>query len=97
MEDYPILPDWYFKHAAVVTGRIIKCSTTRGQLNISLPSAGRIALNTEVHSDALSDTVQVKAMDKYLKRKSTQSDLCPGENSDQVKGPSMSCGQKKAK
>lgn len=36
-------------------------------------------------------------MDKYLKRKSSQSDLGPEENSDPGEGPSMSTGQKKAK
>lgn len=32
----------------------------------------------------------VIATDKYLKRKSIQSDLGPGENSDPGEGPSMS-------
>ncbi|XP_028646170.1 olfactory receptor 1019-like [Erpetoichthys calabaricus] len=36
-------------------------------------------------------------MDKYLKRKSKQSELGPGENCDPDEGPSMSSGQKKAK
>ena len=36
-------------------------------------------------------------MDKYLKRKLTQSDLGPEENPDPDEGPSMSSGQKKAK
>lgn len=30
--------------------------------------------------------------DKYLKRKSSQSDPNPGENADPGEGPSMSCG-----
>lgn len=38
----------------------------------------------------------VIATDKYLKRKSNQSDLGPGENFYSDEGPSMSNGQKKA-
>lgn len=46
----------------------------------------------------MSDTTwRVIAIEKYLKRKSSQSDLGPEENSNPDKGPSMSSGQKKTK
>lgn len=93
MEDYPSSRDWYSKQAACSDKRNNCSSSTRVQLNVPLPSTGRITLNTEVRSHALSET----AIDKYLKGKRTQSDLIPGENSDPEEGPSMSCGQKKAK
>ena len=41
--------------------------------------------------------VGVAAMDKYLKRKSTNSELDPGQNSDPDECTSMSGGEKKAK
>ena len=41
--------------------------------------------------------VGVTAMDKYLKRRSTNSELGPGQNSDPDDCTSMSGGEKKAK
>ena len=77
MEDYTISPDCFACHYTPVA----KYDYAFRQRN------------PDVHSHASSATEQVIAMDKYLKRKSTQSDLGLEENSNPDEGPRMSTGQ----
>ena len=53
-------------------------------------AAGRVDVGIE------GSRTTVKVMDKLLKRKNTDSELDPVQNSDPDEGPSMSGGQKKA-
>ena len=81
----------------VVPSRAIKYASTRWQLGADDLANLRDNRISELESVIHAERPGVRAMDKYLKRKSTNSELDPGQNSDPNECTSMSGGEKKAK